>query len=62
MNYLKSISDLAQEVTWSPEGSNGSPITSAIQNSNEQRNTPHRTIILQLQGKDYLTLVDFPSF
>lgn len=38
MNYLKSISDLAQEVTWSPEGSNGSPITSAIQNSNEQSN------------------------
>lgn len=35
MNYLKSISDPAQEFTWSPEGSNGSPITSAIQNWNE---------------------------
>lgn len=42
MNYLKSISDLAQELTRSPEGSNGSPITSAIQNSSEQRVWKHR--------------------
>lgn len=39
MNYLKPISDLAQEFTWSPEGSNGSPITSAIQRANGWRHT-----------------------
>lgn len=42
MNYLKSISDLAQELTRSLEGSNGSPIPSAIQNSSEQRVWKHR--------------------
>lgn len=64
MNYLKSISDLAQEVTCSPEQSNGSPITSAIQNWSEPSDRRYTAQNHQpmAPGTDYLSLVDFPSF